>query len=218
MSHTKEQDNIHSCLNACTYREKCRSVEQQRDDLLADLKESDALRNRLATLLSETAIALKGEEAALQRHSWHDLPVVALAAMIEIEMLKGQRDDLMVACQGLLKAHRVTVARPPKTVDEAESQLDVIRNAVAAAEAAIASVKTDQFRDATKMIDETSDDGACGCTEYEQQHCRAETSPFAEHPKCAKLVSQNAETSAPAIVFYPSGSLGEPVESEGGEA
>lgn len=27
-----------------------------------------------------------------------------------------------------------------------------------------------------------------------------------------------AETSAPAIVFYPSGSLGEPIESEGGEA
>lgn len=39
--------------------------------------------------------------------------------------------------------------------------------------------KADQFRDATKIIDETS---------------------------------------APAIVFYPSGSLGEPVESEGGEA
>ncbi len=28
----------------------------------------------------------------------------------------------------------------------------------------------------------------------------------------------NMVTSAPAIVFYPSGSLGEPVESEGGEA
>jgi len=62
-----------------------------------DLRESDAVRDRLAALLSDTAIALKGEEAELQRHSWHDLPVVALAAMIEIEMLKGQRDDLLAA-------------------------------------------------------------------------------------------------------------------------
>ena len=73
------------------------ALEKQRDELLLDVKESDDLRNRLATLLSETAIALKGEEEALKRHSWHDLPVVALAAMLEITILKQQRDELLAA-------------------------------------------------------------------------------------------------------------------------
>jgi len=114
-----------------------REAEKPRDDLLADLKESDAVRNRLATLLSETAIALKGEEAALQRHSWHDLPVVALSAMIEIEMLKGQRNDLLTICRNVVER-------------------GIGASDVKAMKAAIASVKADQFRDATKMIDETS--------------------------------------------------------------
>lgn len=59
----------------------------------------------------------------------------------ERNTLNKQRDELLAACQGLMKAHRITAARPPQTVEQAEQQLDDIRNAVAAAEAAIASVK-----------------------------------------------------------------------------
>jgi hypothetical protein len=125
-----------------------------------DLRESDAVRDRLAALLSDTAIALKGEEAELQRHSWHDLPVVALAAMIEIEMIKGQRDDLLTICRNVVER-------------------GIGAGDVKAMKAAIDSANADQFRDATKMADDTS---------------------------------------APAIVFYPAGSLGEAIDPEGGEA
>lgn len=56
--------------------------------------------------------------------------------------LQRQRDELLAACEGLMKAHRITVStRPPETVEQAEKQLDAIRSAVAAAEKAIASVK-----------------------------------------------------------------------------
>ena len=27
----------------------------------------------------------------------------------------------------------------------------------------------------------------CGCTDWEKQHCRGETSPFAEHPDCQRM-------------------------------
>ena len=57
------------------------------------------------------------------------------------EDAERQRDELLAACQGLLKAHRITIARPPKTVKQAENQLDAIRNAVAVAEAAISAAK-----------------------------------------------------------------------------
>lgn len=32
--------------------------------------------------------------------------------------------------------------------------------------------------------------GGCGCSEFEQQHCRGGTSPYAEHPECLKAVPQ----------------------------
>lgn len=97
----------------------------------------------------------------------------------ERDMYLKQRDELLAALDGLLKAHRITFSRrPPETVEQAEKQLDAIRNAVAAAESAIASVKGNHTEQPLEMVG----------------------------------------TSAPAIVFYPAGSLGEYVESEGGEA
>lgn len=43
-------------------------------------------------------------------------------------------DELLAACKGLLKAHRVTASTSlPTTVQEAEKQLDVIWTAVEAA-------------------------------------------------------------------------------------
>lgn len=46
-------------------------------ELTDDLEESDAIRDRCAHLLAETAVALKGPEKALHRHGWQDLPEVA---------------------------------------------------------------------------------------------------------------------------------------------
>jgi hypothetical protein len=113
--------------------------------VVEDLKGSDAVRDRLAVLLSDTAIALKGEEAALQRHSWHDLPVVALAAMIEIEMLKNQRDELLGAAEAI-----EINAEECLDFDECTAMLIPIDDYHKLMEA-IASAK-DQFPDATKMI------------------------------------------------------------------
>ena len=80
-------------------RQQLATLTEQRDQLLADEKESEAVRDRLAKLLSETAIALKGEEEALTRHSWHDLPVLALAAKVEAELMKQQRDTAVEALE-----------------------------------------------------------------------------------------------------------------------
>ena len=82
-------------------RQQVAKLTEQRDQLLADEKESDAVRDRLAKLLSETAIALNGEEEALTRHSWHDLPVLALAAKVEAELMKQQRDMAVKALKSL---------------------------------------------------------------------------------------------------------------------
>jgi hypothetical protein len=42
-----------------------------------DADDEDALRARMAQLLTDTTNALKGAPAELHRHSWHDLPEIA---------------------------------------------------------------------------------------------------------------------------------------------
>ena len=84
-------------------------------------------------------IVREGEQVGVERSlavakQWVEADYVPLVPM-------KQRDDLLAACDGLLKAHRITISRPPETVMQAEKQLDAIREAVAVAEAAIASVK-----------------------------------------------------------------------------
>lgn len=64
----------------------------KRDELLDDIAEESAVREKLATLLAETAVALKGQEAALFRHSWHDLAEVAGKVV-------AQRDELLAALE-----------------------------------------------------------------------------------------------------------------------
>lgn len=74
-------------------------VKKQRDQLLADIDEESAVREKLATLLAETSIALKGPEAALFRHSWHDLAEVA-------GVVVAQRDELLAALESILPEFR----------------------------------------------------------------------------------------------------------------
>ena len=61
------------------------------EELTDGLEESDAIRDRCAHLLAETAVALKGPEKALHRHGWQDLPEVAAK---QSAALKLARDAL----------------------------------------------------------------------------------------------------------------------------
>lgn len=61
--------------------------------LTAERDESDAVRDKLALLLAGVAIALKGPELPLHRHSYHDLVHCAEVAMLEIDFLKCIRSD-----------------------------------------------------------------------------------------------------------------------------
>ena len=60
--------------------EAASQIEQQAElikELESDVDEEAHIRDRMAKLLAETAVALKGPEKALHRHGWQDLPDVA---------------------------------------------------------------------------------------------------------------------------------------------
>ena len=63
--------------------------------LHADAEESEALRERLSTLLKRTAIALRGPEPELTSYGWHDLPERASAVV-------AQRDALLEALRDIV--------------------------------------------------------------------------------------------------------------------
>ncbi|MBP7610126.1 MAG: hypothetical protein KA760_11550 [Steroidobacteraceae bacterium] len=56
--------------------------------LLEEAEETRALRERMADLLSRTAVALRGPEPPLTRWSWHDLPERAAAAIAAIDVMQ----------------------------------------------------------------------------------------------------------------------------------
>jgi len=62
--------------------------------LQSELEESDAVHDKCARLLAETAAALKGPEAALSRHSWHDLPEIAATMRAEVRRLQSPRSGV----------------------------------------------------------------------------------------------------------------------------
>ena len=67
------------------------SLEAQADEidrLRAEAVEADALREKLAGILSRTAVALRGPEPPLTRWSWHDLPDRAAAAIAAIDVMQ----------------------------------------------------------------------------------------------------------------------------------
>ena len=65
------------------------------DEQQRTLDENEALRERMADLLSRTAVALRGPEPPLTRWSWHDLPERAAAAIAAIDVM--QRAAAMAA-------------------------------------------------------------------------------------------------------------------------
>jgi len=60
----------------------------------------DALRERMSSILTATANALKGDPDELSSHGWHDLAEVAQA-------LVKQRDDYQRAADDLAMAHKI---------------------------------------------------------------------------------------------------------------
>ena len=89
-------------------RDQLASRDAEVAELKAEVEEESAIRERLAKLLAETAIALKGEEQALTKHSWHDLGWCAAEVVHERDKLRNQvtllRDALKYSrhqCEGL---------------------------------------------------------------------------------------------------------------------
>lgn len=75
------------------------------DALLAEVdrlreaeEESDALRGRMAELLTGVANALKGQPDPMTKHDWSDLPELALA-------LRTANRELIASRQRLIDAH-----------------------------------------------------------------------------------------------------------------
>ena len=62
--------------------------------LHAEAAELDALRDKLAGILSRTAVALRGPEPPLTRWSWHDLPERAAAAIAAIDLMQRTAQHL----------------------------------------------------------------------------------------------------------------------------
>lgn len=60
----------------------------ERNRLRTEIAEADALREKMAGILSRTAIALRGPEPPLTRWSWHDLPERAAAAIAAIDVMQ----------------------------------------------------------------------------------------------------------------------------------
>jgi hypothetical protein len=79
--------------------------------LREEVAELDALRNRLADLLTRTAVALRGPEPPLTRWGWHDVPERAAAAVAAIDVM--QRAAFMAADP---ERHNAGDKGPPKAV------------------------------------------------------------------------------------------------------
>lgn len=65
------------------------------DNLREEIEEEVAIRERLAKILTDTAIAIKGEEPPLTRHSWHDLEQCANDVVKERNALRQKLSSLL---------------------------------------------------------------------------------------------------------------------------
>lgn len=90
----------------------------------AEAAEDEALRERMADLLTRTAAAIRGEPEPLARHTWHDLPERAGAAMAALAgALKAARD--LAASEAALRDEVARLEVREKacaTVGEAETR------------------------------------------------------------------------------------------------
>lgn len=76
-----------------------------RAPVAAQADEDAHVIDRLGKLLAGVAIALKGQEAALQRHSYHDLPELAQKVALELEIYRATYGESAVAAQASEPEH-----------------------------------------------------------------------------------------------------------------
>ena len=134
-------------------------VEKHRDELAADVAEESAVREKLAIILAETAVALKGPEAALFRHSWHDLAEVARKVVSQRDELLAELEDKVdIASIALRNAWQLGQTYWQQVDSDYESQHKKsevtqakFQELVDETRAAIANAK-DHLPDATKMV------------------------------------------------------------------
>ena len=84
------------------YREAAHAAAAELRRLHADVEELDGLRERLADLLSRTAVALKGPEPPLTRWDWSDLPERAMSLRAERSAADEIISDLLEALKALI--------------------------------------------------------------------------------------------------------------------
>ena len=72
--------------------ERIEELEAERDELKRELEEESALREKLASLLSDAAAALKGPEAELSSHSWHDVASLAGSVVRQRDELEAEKE------------------------------------------------------------------------------------------------------------------------------
>ena len=97
-----ERDQISDELSACKegpgtcgyWREAARLREEERDQLKAESEESSAVIDQLAKILAGVAVALKGEELPLSRHSYHDLVKCVTVLKLENDLRKAENEAL----------------------------------------------------------------------------------------------------------------------------
>lgn len=73
------------------------AVTAERDRLLEEVTEMDALRDKLSGLLSKTAVALRGPEPELTRYGYADIP-------LRVKTVIDERDQLRAEAEALRKA------------------------------------------------------------------------------------------------------------------
>lgn len=79
------------------WEERFARAEAERDRLVREEEESDEVRARMASLLRDTANALKGEPGPLVSHDWSDLPEVATRVKAERGRLARQVEAVKAA-------------------------------------------------------------------------------------------------------------------------
>ena len=83
------------------------------ESMVEELRAADNLCERMADILRRTAVALKGSEAPLHSHGWHDLPEVAEQMAANVQRLRKVMFDAWEDTDWLLIANEVHDMKTP---------------------------------------------------------------------------------------------------------
>lgn len=108
-------------LNDPEYKKQAERIKE----LESDVDEEAHIRDRMAKLLAETAVALKGPEKALHRHGWQDLPDVAAKQSAALKLAREALETCDVGdCS---TGHVIDPSFDAVAVDEALAAIDALK-------------------------------------------------------------------------------------------